>query len=90
MYQTDSNKIELDTEPLSHQINPVVASRFVKLLNEKIGLSQETLKGYTNKLSKLLILSEVELALITLVADTLSWNEFSGSLDLLRYRSEAL
>lgn len=78
----EANKISLKKEPISLENNPNVVSRFQSLLRSTLNVRDETLRAYTSKLIKLLKITDIELALISLVVEVLEWSNFSGRIIL--------
>lgn len=77
MYRNQSNKIELDSEPISIDVRPSIYIRFVSMLQERLDISKEQVDRFSKKLCKLLVATEIEMALVTLVVESLNW-ELSG------------
>lgn len=82
MYHNEANNIALDAEPIMIDIRQTVLHRFLNMLLENIDTSIETLKLYVTKLCKLLVTTEIELAVISLVVETLNWTLFTGMKNL--------
>ena len=74
----EANTITLQSEALPSDNSPQVLSRFQTMLRTVIKTKDDLIKAYTVKLVKLLRISDIELALISLVVEPLEWTDFSG------------
>ncbi len=80
MYINEANKITLEAEPPGGDNNPLVLSRFQSLLRSCLKAKEDVIKQYVAKLVKLMRITDIEMALISLVIEPLEWSNFSGRL----------
>lgn len=74
----EANQIALQAEVLPEENNPQVIQRFLNILKVVLKTKDEFIMIYVTKLVKLLRITDIELALISLVVEPLEWANFSG------------